>query len=608
MQMTSWQSVIVRYGDQWESSEYVGGDEELTYIETDPMSLSSLIESVNRIMRANLLSFDYLLYYIARSRTGRTVKTLLSTDQDVIRLCAREGDPTVYVVQNQSTDGVTGPHEQPYIPSFNFSVPSSIADCETGYEPSINDIHKFYASDWFSKMCFGSGSGIASDLKSVALRQARARVIAAYFSLKMRNERYIMKPKEMQSELLQEFGIRTSYHVAFRARNLAMEMIYGAHEKSFEMLPRYLYMLKEYNPGTIAEFETESNGRFKYLFIALGACRTTFTMCCRPMIVIDGTHLKGKNKGILFVAVTKDGNESCFLLAVGVGPIKNDESWIWFLRQLRRAYGCNSEMVIVSDQHISISNTVEEVYPDTPYGICYYHLLNKIKQWGQGVVKMYHKAAYTYRPSVYEKAMASIKSTSPDAETFNMRLLWARRFPICSLIETIRHVIEQWFDERRRVANARIHDLTEEAVRKLSVEVQKSYTYTVKKCTQSNFKVNDGRRNFIVDLYAQEYQCGEFQEDRMPCSHAAAAIRDNGQHVYDYVETYYKASTLRDTYELPIHSLPNLSEWVVPSDVAKTIVLSPIITCQAGHRNMRRRSSHGETSARRRKTCSICGE
>ncbi|KAH6764806.1 hypothetical protein C2S51_016055 [Perilla frutescens var. frutescens] len=677
--MTSWQSVIVRYGGQWESSEYVGGDEELTYIEADPLSLSSLTESVNRIMRANLLSFDYLLYYIARSCTGRTVKTLLSTDQDVIRLCAREEDPTVYVVHNQSTDGVTGPHEQSYIPSFNFSVPSSIVGCETGYEPSIDDIHKFYASDWFSETCFGSGSGIASgtcgpdptphyddatwftkytfaefvtwirkegglnklmsmlepsqpppinrdigspdaeeinnnwlipiipvapsaslvvsdldrmgdgqlrhgstfwskndlkiaigmwhmehraeykvpissrsrmkcickhsggcpfelrasargdfwivykfvpehtcylDLGSVAPRQARARVIAAYFSLKMRNERYIMKPKEMQSELLQEFGIRISYHVAFRARNLAMEMIYGAHEKSFEMLPRYLYMLKEYNP----------------------------------------------------------------------------------------------EMVIVSDQHISISNAVKEVYPGTPYGICYSHLLNKIKRWGQGVVKMYNKAAYTYRPSVYEKAMASIKSTSPDAETFNGRLLWARRLPICSLIETIRHVIEQWFDERRRVANARIHDLTEEAVRKLSVEVQKSHTYAVKKCTQSTFKVNDGRRNFIVDLYAQKCQCGEFQEDRMPCSHAAAAIRDNGQHIYDYVETYYKTSTLRDTYELPIHSLPNPSEWVVPPDVAETIVLSPIITCQAGHPNMRRRRSHSETSTRRRKTCNICGE
>lgn len=43
------------------------------------------------------------------------------------------------------------------------------------------------------------------------------------------------------------------------------------------------------------------------------------------MIVVDGTHLKGKNKGVLFVAVTKDGNEQIFPLAIGVGPIENDE-------------------------------------------------------------------------------------------------------------------------------------------------------------------------------------------------------------------------------------------------------------------------------------------
>ena len=52
-----------------------------------------------------------------------------------------------------------------------------------------------------------------------------------------------------------------------------------------------------------------------------------FPTCCRPTIAIDGTHLKGKNKGILFIATTIDSNDQIFLIAFGVGDIENDRSW-----------------------------------------------------------------------------------------------------------------------------------------------------------------------------------------------------------------------------------------------------------------------------------------
>lgn len=67
------------------------------------------------------------------------------------------------------------------------------------------------------------------------------------------------------------------------------------------------------------------------MFLALGPCIHTFESCLRPVIIVDGTHPKGKNKGILFVVVTKDNNEQVFSLAVGIDPIEDDDSWIWFV-------------------------------------------------------------------------------------------------------------------------------------------------------------------------------------------------------------------------------------------------------------------------------------
>ena len=58
--------------------------------------------------------------------------------------------------------------------------------------------------------------------------------------------------------------------------------------------------------------------------MAFDACISGFRSCCRAAIVIDGTHLKGKYKGILFIVIVMDGNDKIFSIAFGVGDIEND--------------------------------------------------------------------------------------------------------------------------------------------------------------------------------------------------------------------------------------------------------------------------------------------
>ena len=58
--------------------------------------------------------------------------------------------------------------------------------------------------------------------------------------------------------------------------------------------------------------------------MALSACISDFREYCRPVIAIDGTHLKGKYKGILFIATVMDGNDQIFSIAFGVGHLENN--------------------------------------------------------------------------------------------------------------------------------------------------------------------------------------------------------------------------------------------------------------------------------------------
>ncbi|XP_057766815.1 uncharacterized protein LOC130987184 [Salvia miltiorrhiza] len=410
-------------------------------------------------------------------------------------------------------------------------------------------------------------------------------------------------------------------------------------------------MLRQSNPGSRVEWEVDDDGRFKHLFVALAASATPFMFSLRPVIVVDGTHLKGKNRGILFVAVTKDGNESLFPLAYGVGPKENDESWSYFMSRIRRVYGQADPLLIVSDQHISIANAIRNELPNATHGLCYYHLQNNLKHYGKAVVEVYRQAAFAYEKSDFNRAMNALKvmkraaydklmgigpekwarsmcpmpvrrysfMTSNAAEVFNSRLLWARRLPICSMLEAIRIVIEKWFSERLRAAQQIEQGLTVEAGKRVAIEVQKSRRYTAQRLSGMKYKVQTADRSFKVDLEKKKCECRVFQLDQLPCSHSIAAISEAGDTIAEYVDSYYTNDFLIDTYSREVNNLPPRRQWLVPEHIAEQVVLPLIVKGQAGRPKEGRHRGGGEgtstqadesSSIRRRKPkkCSICHE
>ena len=108
------------------------------------------------------------------------------------------------------------------------------------------------------------------------------------------------------------------YSKAWKAREYAQNLVYGHPLDSFQMLPSYFYMLKQQNPGMVTKLKVDNENKFEICFMAFGACISGFRECCRPAIAIDGTHLKGKYKGILFIAIAMDGNDQIFPIAFRV--------------------------------------------------------------------------------------------------------------------------------------------------------------------------------------------------------------------------------------------------------------------------------------------------
>ncbi|KAI5662937.1 hypothetical protein M9H77_22260 [Catharanthus roseus] len=123
-------------------------------------------------------------------------------------------------------------------------------------------------------------------------------------------------PEIPVSNIIQEVQVLyqtgCTYKRACYARKFAIERVFGSWDTTFNILPKYLQAVQDINPGTVYEFlhHRISNG-FPY---------------CRPVISVDGTHLRGPFKGVLLIASTWDANNHLFPLAFAIVDKESSES------------------------------------------------------------------------------------------------------------------------------------------------------------------------------------------------------------------------------------------------------------------------------------------
>ena len=92
---------------------------------------------------------------------------------------------------------------------------------------------------------------------------------------------------------------------------------------------------KDSDPGTQVSYrlihgDTPSTIIFNYVFWAFTPSTVGFAHC-RLVISIDGTHLYGKYKGKLLIAMATNANNEIFPLAFAVVDDETRASWGWFL-------------------------------------------------------------------------------------------------------------------------------------------------------------------------------------------------------------------------------------------------------------------------------------
>ena len=133
--------------------------------------------------------------------------------------------------------------------------------------------------------------------------------------------------------------VSASYIKCHRGKGVALDITHGNAEDSYLNIAGYFDRLKVTNPGTVTAIEIElddaGDTRFLYAFLSFGASIQGFRRM-RPVMIIDGTHLSGKYKGLLLTASGQDDNFQVFPLAFVVVDGETKEAWTWFLTKLER--------------------------------------------------------------------------------------------------------------------------------------------------------------------------------------------------------------------------------------------------------------------------------
>ncbi|KAH9802359.1 SWIM-type domain-containing protein [Citrus sinensis] len=429
--------------------------------------------------------------------------------------------------------------------------------------------------------------------------QVRSWVVGHIIAEKYIQDKRIYTPNDIRADMQQEYGVQLTYQQAYRAREVGLEIVRGNPAESYNLPPKYSHVLTTANEGTVTHFEQDGDDNFLYYFVVLGSSIKGFMQYIRPVIAVDGTHLKGLYRGSMFVATCLDGNNQLYPLAIGIMDSENNDAWEWFMMKLHRVIGDRPELVIISDRCTAIRRAVLKVFHNATHGVCFYHVKGNIKSqfrmskalWDE-FEPAFINAAKTYAHEEFKRQLEGlwmIHSGAADylennvgtcnwarsqfegrrynilttniAESVNAFMREPRKFPVTHLVDHFRKTLQQWFYDRKIVAESMTTRLTTWADEIVTKRRTIAERMIVRPVSPHRFQVTGGGlKGGLVDLQKRTCSCRVFQLDQLVCAHAIAACLTHRVDFINLCSDFYTTESLAMAYAQPVEPVGDVAD------------------------------------------------
>ncbi|CAN6868631.1 unnamed protein product [Brassica oleracea] len=195
------------------------------------------------------------------------------------------------------------------------------------------------------------------------------------------------RPNDIRQAMQGDHDVHILYWKAWRSREVALDYAKGSCGASYNFLPTYLEKLVMANPGSITQIHTEyADGighRLKYMFLDLAVSIEGYRFM-RKVVIVDGTHLRGKYVGCLLTASAQDGNYQVFPLAGAVAAtlhvnLYHKTCTCYEFQALM--IPCIHAIAAATRAQIRIDSLVDDCYSRSTYRAAYSKIINHVVEY-----------------------------------------------------------------------------------------------------------------------------------------------------------------------------------------------------------------------------------
>ncbi|XP_018509758.1 uncharacterized protein LOC103838146 isoform X1 [Brassica rapa] len=409
------------------------------------------------------------------------------------------------------------------------------------------------------------------------------------------------------------------------AKDKAIKRLFGDWDESFRFIPKLMSALHSSN-GLLVDWQYDDSlpnpehASFRSVFWAFSQSVQGFQHC-RPLVVLDTKHLKGKYNMKLMIASGFDAANSFFPLAFAVTKEVSTDTWRWFLTRIREKVTPRKGLCLILRHHPDILAVVNEPgsqwkEPWAYHRFCLTHLCYQFSRLFPDHHHHHHteylvmKAGLSSQKAEFDSYMKDIEEKSPEgwkwlnqipphqwtlAHDGGLRYgimeigteaLFAvyRSSPritmtggVMLLLDELRDAFHVSFKCSRRSLN-RGGVYTEFVMDKLRKSVKDSASYVITPLEGDAFQVSKKKGRALMGKYEEEKECivqlndstctcGKFQRKKFPCLHALAVCKKMKIDHFQYVDDCYSAESYYKTYEATFSPVPELSAWPEASGV-----------------------------------------
>ncbi|KAM5554008.1 hypothetical protein ABKV19_025974, partial [Rosa sericea] len=406
-------------------------------------------------------------------------------------------------------------------------------------------------------------------------------------------------------------GVRAklSFQQAYRTKKAALKLIERSMKEQYARVQDYAQELKRVDPNTTVDIKCDFNNPdqqpvFKRMYICLKALKMGFRAGCRPILGLDGCHLKSAYGGQLLAAVGLDPNNTTYVVAYAMVEIESKDSWDWFLRLLAKDLNITGEgngFTFISDKQKGLLPACEVVLPLAYHRFCVRHLwTNFNKLFPEKVMKdQLWAIAKSTTMAYYTKEMVLMKQLDPKAydwltnpqrnprhwckahfhtvlkcdvllnnlcESFNAFILLARSKPIISCFEDINIRVKMM--KRVAMRKEKMSKILDPICPKPRQILEKNKERSASDCIpygsgNPQIEVEScGGSRYVVDLTRRTCACMRWDLTGIPCKHAISAIHFMRQNPEDYVDACYQTKTYMAIYSYTVKPVNGMDLWI----------------------------------------------